>query len=144
MKINFLLHEINAYARSGFSRHLDQRRMLYLDLYSGNPQLAVNNNYFRVEPPPHLQQLWKGNVFGDTSTYNIGLWDANSGFIASRRITDYTNETGWFINKALQLVIPCRPVRAVCIKIFTWLTDHRPALQLNYDDNQINFGKNDS
>jgi len=99
----FFTREINAYARSGFSRHLDQRRMLYLDLYSGTPQLAVNDNYFRVEPPPHLQQSWKGHVLGDTSIYNIGLWDANTGSVISKRLNSFTNKPDLTISDELQL-----------------------------------------
>ena len=99
----FFAREINAYARSGFSRHLDQRRMLYLDLYSGTPQLAVNDNYFRVEPPPHLQQSWQGHVLGDTSIYNIGLWDANTGSVNSKRLNSFTNKPDWTISNELQL-----------------------------------------
>jgi hypothetical protein len=82
----FFAAEINAYARSGFARHIDQRRMLYLDSYAGSPQLAVNENYFRVEPPPHLQQLWKGNVFGDTAIYNVVLWNAGDGTVITKRL----------------------------------------------------------
>ncbi len=83
----FFTTEINAYARSGITRHLDQRHMLYLDLYAGRPQLAINENYFRVEPPPHLQQLWTGNVFGDTSVFNISIWNPGNGSITAKRIT---------------------------------------------------------
>ncbi|MEO7982638.1 MAG: hypothetical protein ABI688_01025, partial [Bacteroidota bacterium] len=84
--------EIGAYTRSSFSRHLDQNRMMYLDLYSGKPQLAVNDNYFRIEPPPHLQQFWTGNVFGDSSNYTITLWDAKDGSVINKRISRSTGE----------------------------------------------------
>jgi len=70
----FFIQELTGYAQSGFSRHIDANRMIYLDLYSGRPQLAVNENYFRVEPPPHLQQAWRGNVFGDTTLYHVSAW----------------------------------------------------------------------
>ncbi|MGZ8559736.1 MAG: hypothetical protein ACXWWC_15440, partial [Chitinophagaceae bacterium] len=99
----FYAQEINNYARSGFSRHLDQRHMLYLDLYSGSPKLAVNENYFRVEPPPHLQQLWTGNVFGDTSVYNISWWNAKDGSVNTNRISSFTTEGSIAINDELQL-----------------------------------------
>jgi hypothetical protein len=101
-------NEIKAYARSGFSRHLDQRRMLYLDLYSGNPQLAVNENYFRVEPPPHLQQLWTGNVYGDTAIYNISLWNAKDGSVIKKRINGFDSDPTIILNEGLQLSF--RPV----------------------------------
>ena len=139
----FFVHEINAYARSGFSRHLDQRRMLYLDLYSGRPQLAVNNNYFRVEPPPHLQELWEGNVFGDSSAYNIGLWDAHSGLVVSRRFTEYNNENSWFISKALQVI--SLPVgENSLLKNYYLINKSSAGLQLTFAGKQINLDKNDS
>lgn len=99
----FFTHEIAAYARAGFSQHLNQSRMLYLDLYSGTPQLAVNDNYFRIEPPPHLQQLWTGNVFGDTSVYNISLWNAKEGSVVRKRLTNFTNEPNIALNSDWQL-----------------------------------------
>ncbi len=104
----FFTSEINAYARSGFARHLDQRRMLYLDLYSGTPKLAVNENYFRVEPPPHLQQLWTGNVYGDTTIYNVSLWNAGDGSVITRQINGFDNASGIKLNDKLQLSF--RPV----------------------------------
>lgn len=99
----FFTAEVNAYARSGLARHLDQRHMLYLDLYSGRPQLAVNDNYFRVEPPPHLQQLWTGNVFGDTTVYNVSLWNVKSGSASTNRITNYDDQAGYAITSQLEL-----------------------------------------
>ena len=99
----FFTNEINAYARSGFARHIDQRRMLYLDLHSGSPQLAVNENYFRVEPPPHLQQLWTGNVYGDTAIYNVSLWNAKNGSVVTKRINGFDSEPNTIINGELQL-----------------------------------------
>lgn len=98
----FFAKEIEAYTRSGFSKHLDQSRILYLDLYSGKPRLAVNDNYFRIEPPPHLQQSWTGNVFSDSSNYNITLWDAADGSVLSRRMSNYTNEPVLMMNHDLQ------------------------------------------
>jgi hypothetical protein len=88
----FFRKQVEEYTRSGFLQHLDQTRMLYLDLYSGRPQLAVNDNYFRVEPPPHLQQSWKGNVFGDSSIYNITLWNNKDRSLIRKRLTGFTNE----------------------------------------------------
>jgi hypothetical protein len=99
----FFSKEIEAYTRSSFSRHLDQDKMLYLDLYSGKPQLAVNDNYFRIEPPPHLQQFWTGNVFSDSTNYNITLWDAADGAIVNKRISSYTDEQTTTLGSGLQL-----------------------------------------
>lgn len=99
----FYSKEIQNYVRAGFSQHLDQAHMLYLDLYSGKPQLAVNENYFRVEPPPHLQESWKGNVFGDSTVYNITLWDSRSKSIIKKRLTGFTNEPNVALTKELTL-----------------------------------------
>ena len=99
----FFANEINLYTRAGFQQHIDERHMLFLDLNSGHPQLAVNENYFRVEPPPHLQQLWKGNVYGDTTIYNVALWNAGDGSVVSKRLSNYTDEPVQMLSKNLQL-----------------------------------------
>lgn len=95
--------EVESYTRAGFSRHLDQRRMLYLDLHSGKPQLAVNDNYFRIEPPPHLQQFWTGNIFSDTTNFTITLWNAADGSIVNTRMSSYTSEPAAQLPGGLQL-----------------------------------------
>jgi len=77
--------------------------MLYLDLNTGKPQLAVNENYFRVEAPPHLQQSWTGNVFGDTTVFNISLWDAQKETVTIKRLTGFTNEPRVALNNELSL-----------------------------------------
>ena len=100
----FFTKEIEAYTKTGFSRHLDQSRILYLDLYSGKPQLAVNDNYFRIEPPPHLQQFWAGNVYSDSTNYNITLWNSADGSVISKRISSYTYEQSTLLNNDLQFV----------------------------------------
>ncbi len=100
----FFAKEINNYILSDFSRHLDQSRMLYLDLYSGRPQLAVNENYFRIDPPPHLQQLWTGNVFGDSTIYNITFWDDKNNSVINKRLTNFTNEPVTGLSNDLTLV----------------------------------------
>ena len=100
----FFAKEIESYTRSGFSQHLDQHKILYLDLYSGKPQLAVNDNYFRIEPPPHLQQVWTGNLYSDSTNYNITLWNADNGSIINKRINSYSDEQGTLLDKGLQLV----------------------------------------
>ncbi|MFZ1264236.1 MAG: hypothetical protein WAT34_12080 [Chitinophagaceae bacterium] len=99
----FFAKEIETYTRSSFSRHLDQRPMLYLDLNSGKPQLAVNDNYFRIEPPPHLQQYWTGHVFGDSTNYNITLWNGGDGSVVNKRMSNYTDEQSSLLTKGLQL-----------------------------------------
>lgn len=99
----FFVQEAAAYIRGNFSKHLDQRRMLYLDLYNGTPQLSVNDNYFRVEPPPHLQQLWKGNVFSDTTVYDIGIWNAQNGSVIKQRLSSFTVERVTALTNNLQL-----------------------------------------
>ncbi len=139
----FFVHELSSYARSGFSRHLDQRRILYLDLYSGRPQLAVNYNYFRVEPPPHLQQLWEGNIFGDTSTYNFGLWDAHSGSVVSRRVNDCTEGTSWVMNKTLQILSVQDPVNGLH-RDFYLANRSSAGLHLRFDNKVVELNKGDS
>ena len=100
---SFVAKMIEGYSHSGFSKHLDQNNMLYLDLYSGHPQLAVNDNYFRIEAPPHLQQSWKGNVYGDTTVYNVALWNAQEGSLIKKRITNFTDEPFVEIDNDLEL-----------------------------------------
>lgn len=99
----FFAKEIEEYMYAGFSQHLDQTHMLYLDLYSGKPQLAVNDNYFRVEPPPHLQQSWTGNVFGDSTIYNITVWDNKHKSVVRKRLSAYTNEPNVSLTAGLSL-----------------------------------------
>lgn len=99
----FFTKQIESYSRNGFNAHLDQRKLLYLDIYSGHPQLAVNDNYFRVEPPPHLQQYWTGNVFSDTSSYNITLWNKTGNELVQKRISSYTDEPDIILGEGLQV-----------------------------------------
>jgi len=93
--------EIIAYGKADFARHLDQSRMLYLDLYSGRPKLTVNENYFRIEPPPHLQESWTGNLYSDSSRYNINLWTPSTGELAKLRLSGMTNEPVTNLGQAL-------------------------------------------
>ncbi len=139
----FFINEINAYARSGFTRHLDQRRMLYLDLYSGTPRLAVNDNYFRVEPPPHLQQLWTGNVFGDTAIYNVSLWNARDGSVLSERINNFDEESGILINNLLQLSFGPTNAENISTDLFL-INQSASALQLKDDEQTTRLGSGES
>ena len=100
---SFFQKEISDYSRTDFARHLDQKKFLYLDLNSGTPQLAANGNYFRIEPPPHLQYAWTGNVFGDTSTYNITLWDHRSGPLIGKRLSNFTEQPNEELTSGLLL-----------------------------------------
>ncbi len=88
----FFEKEVNAYLQAGYGRHRDERRMLYLSTRTGSPQLAVNDNYFRVEAPPHLQQVWKGNVSGDSTIYNLSWWDVQQNKEVSKRLYSHTLE----------------------------------------------------
>lgn len=99
----FFTREIATYSRLDFPRHVDQSRMLYLDLHAGRPELAVNENYFRVEPPPHLQQSWMGNVYGDSTVFNIALSDAGTGTVIIKRLTGFTNDPETELDKDLAL-----------------------------------------
>lgn len=100
---NFFVKEADSYSRLDFARHLDQSRMLYLDLYSGRPQLTFNDNYFRVEPPPHLQQSWTGNVYGDSTIYNISMVNASTGTVTHKRVSSFANEPDLALDDALTL-----------------------------------------
>ncbi len=100
---NFFQKEIIDYSRSGFSGHLDQKRFLYLDLNTGTPQITANENYFRVSPPPHLQYAWTGNIFGDTSVYNIAMWDHHSGSVIKKRLINLTDRPDQELSDGLLL-----------------------------------------
>jgi hypothetical protein len=89
---DFFVQQATLFSRGDFSRHLDQANMLYLDLYSGKPELAVNENYFRVEAPPHLQQSWKGNVYADSTIYNISFWQAKTGSLFTTRLNSFSSD----------------------------------------------------
>lgn len=88
----FFQDEVATYLKGDFKQHLDQNSFLYLNLNSGTPQLNANKNYFRIEPPPHLQYAWTGNVFGDSTVYNIALWDRKSGSIVEKHISNFTDQ----------------------------------------------------
>lgn len=99
----FFQKEIAAYSRTDFAAHLDQKNFLFLDLNSGTAQLQSNENYFRIEPPPHLQYAWTGNVFGDTSVYNISCWDQHSGRLSEKRVSNFTEQPNQSLNNDLTL-----------------------------------------
>lgn len=88
---SFFGKEADAYSKLDFSAHLDQNRLIYLDLYSGRPELSINENYFRIEPPPHLQQAWKGNVYGDSTNFNVSLLNCDDGVITSWKLSSAGN-----------------------------------------------------
>jgi hypothetical protein len=100
---SFFGKEAEAYTKTDFSGHLDQNRLIYLDLYSGKPKLAVNENYFRIEPPPHLQQSWKGNVFGDSTNYNISLLNCGDGSVITKKLSSLTNTPSTLLCEDLEL-----------------------------------------
>ena len=139
----FFAKEIEAYTRTGFSRHLDQRRMLYLDLYSGKPQLAVNDNYFRIEPPPHLQQFWTGNVFSDTTNYNITLWNSADGFITNKRVSNYTDEQSSMLTSELQLAFKKKHGENLYGQLCLINRSGSP-IELRNNEGLIRLAKNDS
>ncbi len=99
----FTLSQLTRYSQSGFTQHINPNNMLYLDLHEGNPRLAVNENYFHVEPPPHLQQLWRGNVFGDSSSYQITLWDARKGRAETFTTGNYTIQRQYRFSPGIEL-----------------------------------------
>lgn len=100
----FLRKEIESYTHTSFARHMDDSRLLYLDMNSGRPQLAINDNYFRVEAPPHLQQFWTGNVYGDTANYNITVWNTKTGLWDSHRLENQEDNPSWTIDPAVKII----------------------------------------
>ncbi len=99
----FAVSQVKHYSRSGFTKHLDPNRMLYLDLHAGSPRLAVNENYFHVEPPPHLQQLWRGNVYGDTTRYTATLWNVKKASAEKVVTGNYSEENRFSLSAGLEL-----------------------------------------
>lgn len=100
----FFLAQLREYAQGSYMRHLDQRRLLYLDPNTSVPKLAVNEQYFRVDPPPHLLQLWAGNVYADTLNATLAVWSLQDGHLFSKRETiesdvplNYTTD-GWTVS----------------------------------------------
>jgi len=83
----FFLAQLREYAQGSYMRHLDQRRLLYLDPNASTPKLAVNEQYFRVDPPPHLLQLWAGNVYADTLNATLAVWSLQDGHLFRERET---------------------------------------------------------
>ncbi len=139
----FFFKEIEAYTRSSFSRHLDQSKMLYLDLYSGKPQLAVNDNYFRIEPPPHLQQFWTGNVYSDSTNYNVTLWNAADGSVVNKRMSSYSDEQSTTLVSGLQLTFK----KSFGENLFGQLclvNRSGSAIELRNGDGITSFAKNDT
>jgi hypothetical protein len=137
----FFIHEAMAYTRSGFSQHLDAARMLYLDISSGSPQLAVNPNYFRVEAPPHLQQSWTGNVFSDTSVYNIALWDAASGSLQRQRVNLFDDVQNITLKKGL--VLSSRYTADSSAQLYLY-NRSASSFDISYNGEKRMFGANDS
>ncbi|MBL0334867.1 MAG: hypothetical protein IPP73_05995 [Chitinophagaceae bacterium] len=138
----FFRHEMEAYSRSGFSRHLDANRLLYLDLHAGHPQLAVNDNYFRVEPPPHLQQYWTGNVLGDTVNYNLTAWQTNTGKWQTLRIEE--SDSGQVKNLADHFQLVYRPATALTASGAILINNNAPAVLTAADGKQRSLKIHDS
>jgi len=139
----FFSKEIELYTRSSFSRHLDQGRMLYLDMYSGKPQLAVNDNYFRVEPPPHLQQFWTGNVFGDSSNYTITLWNATDGSVLHQRMSIATEDQNAAMMNGLQLAFK-KQEKGSLVEQLCLINRSGSALGLTRDKASLSLAVNDT
>ena len=139
----FFTKEIESYTRSSFSRHLDQHRMLYLDLYAGKPQLAVNDNFFRIETPPHLQQFWSGNVFSDSSNYNISLWNTIDGSVVRKRIGSYSNEQSTLLTNGLHMVFK-RPVGENGFNPLCLVNPSRSPVELKRDGDIIKLAAKDT
>lgn len=82
----FLEKQVRAYLAAGFAEHRDQRQLIYLDREADRPVLQVNYQYFRVEPPPHLQASWMGDVVGDSSVLNISIADPSGSVLLRDRL----------------------------------------------------------
>ncbi len=89
------LAETKNYINSPYAVHLHEQRLMFLDLHSGIPQLAVNANYFRVDAPPHLRQSWTGSVYGDSARYNLAIWDDATQQLASYRLDANMPDGQW-------------------------------------------------
>ncbi len=145
----FFYREIELYTRSNFSRHLDQSRMLFLDLYSGRPQLAVNDNYFRIEPPPHLQQFWTGDVFSDTTNHTITLWNENDGSVISKQISSYTLAPTVMLTPGLQFTFKKSfdknfPGEAGLFDQLCLINRSASSLEVRNTDGAVTLGNNDT
>lgn len=90
----FLQKQVRAYLATGFVEHRDQRQLLYLDREAGRPVLQVNYQYFRLEPPPHLQASWKGDVVGDSNVLNIAIADPAGKPVLRDRLMPGTSSAG--------------------------------------------------
>ncbi len=133
----FIRSQVGQYARGSFAAHTDRRRLLSLDISTGAPQMAVNENYFRVEAPPHLQQLWTGNVFSDTSFYNVSAWDAGNGQFIQLSPHDDAEQSlaGWSVS-----------IRRAGLNHDPglYLVNHGGPLQINSVSGEVILGKADS
>lgn len=114
----YISREIGDYARQDFKTHLNQERMIYLDLYSGRPRLEVNENYFRIEAPPHLQQAWRGNIFGDSTRYNISYWSPADARLVQERLSSFTNDPSMALDASLRLDFDDAPDDFFFTKLF--------------------------
>ncbi|HWC52598.1 MAG TPA: hypothetical protein VG676_03355 [Chitinophagaceae bacterium] len=140
---SFFQKEISDYSRTDFTRHLDQKRFLYLDLNSGIPQLTANENYFRIEPPPHLQYAWTGNVFGDTSVYNITLWDHRTGSLIRKHLSNFTDQPNETLTS--DLVVSFRDAMSPGLyrKLYLVNTGHSNRI-LKFEEEKKNLAAGDS
>jgi hypothetical protein len=117
--------------------------MLYLDLYSNHPQLEVNENYFRLLPPPHLQQSWKGNVYGDSTVYNVSLWDNKNGAIYSGSLNSFRDEPVVSISDALTLSFRSPSGDHIYDRLYLVNTSTTP-LTVTYCEGTVTLKVNDS
>jgi len=133
----FFLKEIGRYVNSSFINHIDQRRMIYLDISTGCPRLEVNENYFRVQPPPHLQQYWAGNVYGDSSVYNLSVWQPSVSRMESSRLTEHEITTTVLSEMTFRL--HGSPGRQQL-----WMTNSGKPIEMKKDEQQIMINTGDS
>ena len=106
----FLQAQIRDYALSGLNTHLDANQMLFLSMHSGRPKLTMNAGFFHVEAPPHLQQLWRGSIFGDTSTCQISTYHPDKAVLHQYRISAFGSDSSFMTSDSLQIFYqPLRP-----------------------------------
>lgn len=140
---SFFQKELTDYSKTDFARHLDQRKFLYLDLNSGAPQLTTNKNYFRISPPPHLQYAWRGNVYGDTTTYNISLWDHQTGLLSGKHLSNYTDIPDEELTKEWSVSFRNKLASGVYEKLYL-VNKSTSAHQVSLSGNKINLAAGDS
>lgn len=101
----FLYRVLQEYSRGTYADHINQANIVYLDNHSGLLGLSVNENYFRVQAPPHLRNYWTGSVYSDPFTCNVSIWNPVTGQLLSNHLSlaDSTMQSGVSIDSTLRV-----------------------------------------